>query len=273
MSISNRRIAVITGASGGIGRATAIKLCDEGYDIIAHYHSDLLRSQELQEQIEQKGRLCWLVTADLATEEGINSLLCGVADVLDVLPNSSLTALVNNAALLLGPSFEEATVSEFDRYFAVNSRAPLFISQGIAKLMAPGGSIVNISSAAAHFSSPGDIVYAMTKATIESFTKNAAQALAGKGIRINAVMPGFTDNGHQAFKSPTIRTHMSNYSVLGGVSSPETVAEAISFLLSDQADRTTGAVLDVSGGSALGARQREKNSFSLRDLRDEPDQG
>ena len=97
-------------------------------------------------------------------------------------------------------------------------------------------------------------MYAMSKAALEAMTFHAAEALAARGIRINTVMPGFTDNGHEAFENLKVRDFMSSFSVLGGVASPVNIADAIAFLISDAAARTTGSVLDVSGGSALGRR-------------------
>jgi len=127
--------------------------------------------------------------------------------------------------------------------------------------MRTGGSIVNISSAGAHFSSPGDIVYSMTKAAVESLTANAAEALAPLGIRINNVVPGFTDNGHPAFQIPQAREYMSSFAVLGDVSQPGAVADAVGFLLSGRASRTTGSTLDASGGSILGVHAPAAFSF------------
>lgn len=264
MEVQKTAVAVVTGASGGIGRAVALRLSQDGYAIIAHYLTRTDAATALREEITAAGGTCWLARADLATVAGIQGLVHEVADVLESHPHSALRGLVNNAARLLGPSFTTATTDEFDDYFAINTRAPFFLTRALASLMPPGGSIVNISSAGAHFSSPGDIVYSMTKTALESFTRNAAQALAEHGLRINAVVPGFTDNGHEAFHDADVRAHMSSYSVLGDVSEPATVAEAVAFLLSDRARRTTGALLDVSGGSTLGARVGSKNSISLR---------
>lgn len=268
MTESGRRFAIVTGASGGIGRATALRLSEDGYDIIAHYRTRQEAAETLREQITAKGGICWLVRADLARESDIRTLVDEVTEIVSSRRDRALSVLVNNAALLLGPSFAEASLDDFDSYFAVNTRAPFFLTQALAPLMHAGGSIVNISSAGAHFSSPGDIVYAMSKAAVESFTKNAAQALAEHGIRINAVVPGFTENGHPAFNNTDVRAYMGSHSVLGDVSAPETVAEAVAFLASNRANRTTGTILDVSGGSTLGARLRTGSSLSLRKMQD-----
>ncbi len=257
-------LAVVTGATGGIGRATCQVLGEAGYAILAQYRSDAQAALELQAQLSENGVDCHLVPADLSTAEGVDAVAVMTTMLLEAHHELELRTLVNNAAVLLGPSFDGATFDSFDRYFALNTRAPFFLSQSLVPQFADGGSIVNLSSASAHFSSPGDIVYAMSKAAVESFTKNLAEAVAPRGIRVNAVIPGFTDNGHDAFRNPDVLEYMSGFSVLGGVSDPLTVAHAIAFLASDQASRTTGAVLDVTGGSLLGARG--KRQHSVKDL-------
>ena len=258
------RLAVVTGSSGGIGQATALRLHRAGYAVVAHYSSNGARAQALKAVIEDDGGHCLIAQADLSSSDGIRTLIDNVDRELVLHPHLELQALVNNAARLIGPSFGTATIDQFDDYFALNTRAPFFLAQALSERMRPGGSIVNISSAGAHFSSPGDIVYAMSKAAVESLSANGAEALAERQIRMNTVVPGFTDNGHEAFQNPDLLAYFSGFSVLGGVSMPDTVAEAILFLLSDSASRTTGSILDVSGGSTLGARP--SSSVSLKNF-------
>ncbi len=259
-----KKIALVTGATGGIGVAICRRLAFDGFDIFAQYFKNQDRADELKRIIENEGVTCHLVQSDLRTEEGVSVLVAAVGGLLFTNDDADLTVLVNNAAKLIGPSFPDATPVQFDEYFSLNTKAPFFLTQQLSTRMAAGSSIVNISSAGAHFSSPGDIIYAMSKAAIESLTINAAEALAGKGIRINTVVPGFTDNGHPAFKLPEVQEYMSSFSVLGGVGQPKTVADAVAFLASDKSSRTTGATLDVSGGSLLGARPA--GGLSLRSL-------
>ena len=253
-------LAVVTGATGGIGGAAAVALARAGYAVLAHYGTRSDRAEELRGRIVAEGGRCHLVSSDLGTAGGIAPVGAAVDALLAQDPGLELRLLVNNAAKLLGPSFFDATPEAFDEYFAINTRAPLFLAQRLVRSMTAGGSIVNVSSASAHFSSPGDIVYAMSKAAVESLTRNLAEAVASRGIRVNAVIPGFTDNGHPAFGDEAVREYMSSFSVLGGVSDPETVADAIVFLASDAARRTTGALLDVTGGSTLGARGSRSHS-------------
>ncbi|WP_175494537.1 SDR family NAD(P)-dependent oxidoreductase [Herbiconiux ginsengi] len=251
---------MITGATGGIGAAICWRLHADGYGIIAQYGVSHDRARMLGERIRSGGGFFEAIPCDLSSPDGPAIVTQAVQTLLEANGAPALRALVNNAAKLLGPGFGDATVDQFDDYMAVNVRAPFFLSQGLAPLMPPGGSIVNISSASAHFSSPGDIVYAMTKSALESLTRNMAEAIARAGLRVNAVVPGFTDNGHRAFQDPAAYDYMSSFSVLGGVADPDVVAEAVSFLISDRARRTTGTILDVTGGSTLAARNRRASS-------------
>lgn len=257
-------LAVVTGATGGIGSATCHALAGAGFAILAHYGTREARATELQAEIRSRGGQCHLVAADLKTAEGLPRVPDAVSALIEENPKYQLSVLVNNAAKLLSPSFFDSRPEDFDEYFAINTKAPFFLSQELARKMSSGGSIVNISSASAHFSSPGDITYAMSKAAVESLTKNMAEAVASRGIRVNAVIPGFTNNGHPLFQNGAARDYMSGFSILGGVSEAETIAEAIVFLATNASKRTTGALLDVTGGSILGSRGAR--SHSVRDL-------
>ncbi|WP_242088857.1 SDR family NAD(P)-dependent oxidoreductase [Microbacterium lacticum] len=206
------------------------------------------------------GAECFIVRADLREPGSVDALLETVTWAEG--QGRTVRGLVNCAAKLLSPSFAKTKPEDFDDYFAVNVKAPLFLAQALVPHMTGGGSIVNVSSASAHFSSPGDLVYAMSKAALESLTANAAEAVAAEGVRINHVIPGFTDNGHRAFNVPAARDYMSSFSVLGGISQPEEVAAAVLFLLSEEASRITGTGIDVSGGSTLGARGHRAGSIS-----------
>ena len=262
MTHSNRPLAVVTGATGGIGRDICRLLAREGYDIVAQYNSQHDRAEQLKSSLEELGAYCATVSCDLGTPEAVDAVDAAVEEALSS-TGGELKALVNNAAMLLGPSLASATHEQFDAYMAVNVRAPFFLAQRLSLRMPPGGAIVNVSSAGVHFSCPDDIVYAMGKAALESMAFHAAESLAERGVRINAVIPGFTDNGHELFSIPEARAHMSTFAVQGDVADPSVVAEAVLFLLSDRASRTTGTTLDVSGGSTLGARPRSEEKLTL----------
>lgn len=247
-------LTVVTGGTGGIGRAICLRLIRDGHYVVCQYGSEEAKAAGLCSDVKGEGGRISTVKADLTSADGLFDLTENVRSLLDDEPSLSLTGLVNNAASLVGPSFSDTTENDFDRYFALNTRAPFFLAQRLSLLMRAGGSIVNVSSVATRFSSSGDIVYAMSKAALEALSFHAAESLAERGIRINTVMPGFTDNGNPVFQNAAARAYMGSYSVLGDVGTPQNVADAVAFLLSDSSSRTTGALLDVSGGSALGRR-------------------
>lgn len=253
-------VAIVTGATGGIGKSICKRLSREGFAILAFYSKNTEQARMLHAEISKEGGVCHTHSADLSNADGIKKACEFVDNLLIENPLYRVLGLVNNAAKLLSPSFFNTRPEDFDEYFAVNTKAAFFLSQHAANIMVEGASIVNISSASAHFSSPGDITYAMSKAAIESLTLNMAEAVASKHIRVNAVIPGFTDNGHQAFQDPAVLEYMSTFALMGSVSQPETVANAVSFLISNESSRTTGAFVDVTGGSLLGIRGQRMNS-------------
>ena len=246
---------VVTGANGGIGSAVARQLAKAGHVIIAQHHPRFTaQAEELQAELRTNGTEVLLVSADFLEHDGVQQFTSEVTGIMEDRSDLRLKVLVNTAALLAGPSHDSATAEQFDAFFNVNVRAPFFICQALAPLMPTGGSIVNVSSAAAHFSTPDDIVYAMGKAAIEQMTRQLAEPYAKRGVRVNAVIPGFTNNGMQAFDDPDFMAYMSSFAILGGVAAPHEIAEAICFLASDRASRTTGSMLDATGGSILGVR-------------------
>lgn len=255
---ANPGAVVVTGASGGIGRAVCERLAEEGHAVIAQYRSNHAAALALEARLSASGAHCALVRADLHEPESVDLIAERVAETASA--GWRLRGLVNNAAKLLSPSFSETTPNDFDEYFTINVKAPLFLTQRLVPMMKNGGSVVNVSSANAHFSSPGDLVYAMSKAALESLTINMAEDVARAGVRVNYVIPGFTDNGHAAFRVSEVREYMSSFAALGGIADPAVVAEAVLFLISDRSCRTTGVGLDVSGGMTIGARGQRAGS-------------
>ncbi|CAH0199075.1 3-oxoacyl-[acyl-carrier-protein] reductase FabG [Microbacterium oxydans] len=249
------KLAVVTGASGGIGAEIVSALAADGHYVVAQYRSNEAKAAVLASEVSA----CELVKADLATAYGRSVLVDAVRQRASR-SGLQVSALVNNAAKMLGPSFSEATPEAFDEYVDINVKAPFFLTQTLSQDMRSGASVVNISSASAHIASAGDIVYAMTKAALESVTRNMAEALAPRGIRVNAVIPGFTNNGHAAFRNESAVAYMGSLSMLGGVADPSAVADAVTFLVSERASRTTGATLDVTGGMTLHPRPHRQSS-------------
>ena len=267
MTERSRPAVLVTGATSGIGAALCRQL-SSSYTVLAHVHRNRTRAAELQREIRELGGACHLLHADLSDPDGPRGLAREVLSLVGDGREVHLHGIVNNAATLIGPPLDEITAKDFDQIFAINTRAPLLLIADLLGGMSAGGSIVNISSASAHISSPGNVLYAMSKASLESLTINLAEAIAPMGIRINAVVPGFTDNGDPAFQDDAALSYMSSFSVLGGVASPGVVAQAVLFLLSSASDRTTGSLLDVSGGTTL--RPRGNRAKSVRDVLPKP---
>lgn len=245
------KIALVTGGSRGIGRATALLLARRGWTVAVNYAQRADAAAEVVELIAREGGSAFAVQADVADEAQVLAMF----QQIDRQPGQ-LTALVNNAGILFQQStLEELSVERFNRVFATNVTGSFICCREAVKRMAQrhggqGGAIVNVSSAAARTGAPGEYVdYAASKGALDTLTRGLSLEVASQGIRVNGVRPGFiytamhADGGEPGRVdriAPTIPM------LRGG--QPEEVARAIAWLLSDEASYITGTFIDVAGG-------------------------
>lgn len=244
-------VMIITGGSGGIGAATARLAAARGYAVCVNYHHGRDAAEKVARDITSQGGRALAVQADIQSEASIAALYQRVDSTL-----GKISALVNNAATLERQMRLEAMDAErIERIFAVNVLGSMICAREAVRRMSTrnggqGGGIVNVSSAATKYGSPGEYVdYAASKGAIDTFTIGLASEVAGEGIRVNAVRPGFIHTGMHAKGGEPQRVDRLKGSVpmqRGG--QPEEVARAILWLLSDEASYVTGTILDVSGG-------------------------
>lgn len=248
------KTALVTGSSRGIGRATAIRLAREGALVAVHYASNDLAADQTVETIEKEGGAAFKVRAELGVPGDVHELFLALErGFKERIGESRLDILVNNAAVTTtGQAPDELTPEEFDRYFAVNAKAPYFIVQRAVELMPQGGRIVNISSGLTRTANPDQLAYAMTKGAVEQLTLHLARHLAPRGITVNSVAPGITDNGSPIFDIPEAVEAMSQLSAFKRVGDAGDVADVITFLTTDEARWITGSFVDATGGTLLG---------------------
>jgi 3-oxoacyl-[acyl-carrier protein] reductase len=245
------RTALVTGASRGIGRAIAERLAADGALVAVHYGSNETAARETVDVIEKAGGQAFAVHADLSETAELDALFAGLQDALAGRP---LDVLVNNAAVTsYTATIEGATPEDFDRLFAVNVRAPLFLIQRALPLIPDGGRIVNVSSGVTWFARP-EVVYAMTKGALNVLTRSLAQTQGPQGITVNTVSPGITETEMNAWltESPEDARRVAAMTALGRHGQPADIADAVAFFASDDGRWVTGQTLEVNGGLLLG---------------------
>jgi 3-oxoacyl-[acyl-carrier protein] reductase len=249
------KTALVTGASRGIGRATASALADAGAHILVHYGQSAQDAESLVAAIRAKGGEAHAIKADLATPDGAAQLAKQVRSIV----GDRLDVLVLNAGISKAARIADYTVEDFDILFATNVRSPFFLVQQLAPILAEGSNIIVISSIASHavpgkpgFDSPSLLAYASTKGALETLVKNWAAILGSRGIRVNAVAPGVIDTDMSHFtKTDSGRELTLGIQALQRIGKPEDVADVVAFLASDKARWITGASIPVDGGSKL----------------------
>lgn len=228
------RTALVTGGARGIGRAIAEWLAESGWSVVATYNTGHDEARELVRTHGVEIRRLDLDNRSETSEFARRNR-----------EEFALNALVNNAGVLEKQPFEGMTLDVWDRTFQVNVTAPLILSQAIGPHLSPGGSIVNIASTDAYVGSFRGIAYSASKAALLSVTRSLANVLGPRGIRVNAVTPGWVDSGIL-----TESYEAASLTPLGRNGSPIDIAKTVAFLLSDDASFITGASIVTDGGYA-----------------------
>lgn len=248
MSDLANKTALVTGASRGIGRATAHALAVAGARVIVHYGNASKEAEELVAEIRRAGGRADAVGIDLGAPDGAHKLAAEVRKLV----GSRLDILVANAGVATAATIEEQTIEEFDRMFAVNVRAPFFLVQQLLPLLGEGSSVVLLSSLAARASVGLLPAYAATKGAIDTLVKHFAVLLGSRGIRVNAVAPGVIDTDMSKFaKTEEGRQFTIGMQALQRIGHADDVADVVAFLASDASRWVTGDTIQVGGGSKL----------------------
>jgi len=250
-----RKIALITGASRGLGKSAALHLAAQGVDIIGTYHSKADEAQALVSQIEQLGGRAAMLKLDVSQSATFSDFVGELAGVLkDVFAQDQLDFLVNNAGIGVHASFAETTEAQFDQLVAIQFKGPFFLTQQLLPLIRDGGRILNISSGLARFSLPGYAAYAAMKGAMEVLTRYQAKELGGRGISVNILAPGAieTDFGGGAVRdNANLNAMVANNTALGRAGLPDDIGGAIAALLADGSHWITGQRIEASGGMFL----------------------
>jgi 3-oxoacyl-[acyl-carrier protein] reductase len=251
----HKKTALVTGASRGIGRATAAALARDGAHVLVHYGRSAREAESLVPEIQREGGSANAISADLGTPDGAALLAKQVRSIV----GDRLDVLVLNAGISKAARLAEYTVEDFDNLFATNVRSPFFLVQQLLPLLGDGSNITVISSLGSRavvgkpgVDNPSILAYSSTKGALETLVKNWAAILGPQGIRVNAVAPGVIDTDMSSFtKTEAGRETALGMQALKRIGKPEDVADVVAFLASDKARWITGASIPVDGGSKL----------------------
>ena len=255
MTTLQNRTALVTGASRGIGRATALALARAGAHVLVHYGRSAKEAESLVDEIQTNGGRATAISADLGTVDGASLLANQVRSIV----GDRLDVVVLNAGISKAARIADHTVEDFDSLFATNVRGAFFLVQQLLPVLGEGSNIVVISSVGARsvvgkpgLDNPSILAYASTKGALETLVKNWAGILGPSGIRVNTVAPGVIDTDMSSFtKTEAGREVALGMQALKRLGNPEDVADVVAFVASDSARWITGASIPVDGGSKL----------------------
>jgi 3-oxoacyl-[acyl-carrier protein] reductase len=248
MTTLSGKTALVTGASRGIGRASALALAKAGAQVLVHYGRGKEEAEAVVSEIRKTGGRAEAVSADLAAPDGADMLARKVRAIV----GDRLDIVVSNAGISKAATIEETTIEDFDNLFAVNVRAPFFLVQQLLPILGAGSRVVMVSSLAAHASVGNLSAYGATKGAIDTLVKHFASALGPRGIHVNAIAPGVVETDMSNFaRTDAGRDFTLGMQALKRVAQPDDIGDVVAFLASDQARWINGDTVRVDGGSKL----------------------
>lgn len=242
------KVALVTGASRGIGRAIALKLAAEGAKVAINYAGNTAKAEEVKAEIEKNGGQAILVQADVADAAAVETMVSTVVEAF-----GQIDILVNNAGITRDGLLMRMKDEDFDAVINTNLKGVFYCTKLVSKLMMKkrSGRIINMASVVGLMGNAGQTNYAAAKAGVIGFSKSAAKELAARGITVNMVAPGFIDTDMTAAMTDKARDMTLTGIPLNRMGTPEDVANAVAFLVSDNASYITGQVINVDGGMVM----------------------
>ena len=242
------KVALVTGASRGIGRAVALRLAADGAKVAINFAGNIAKAEEVKSEIEKLGGEAILVQGDVANFETVGEIVKKVTETF-----GTVDILVNNAGITRDKLLLKMDESDFDEVINTNLKGVFNCTKAVTKLMMKqrSGRIINMSSVVALMGNAGQANYAAAKAGIIGFTKSVAKEFATRGVTVNAVAPGFIDTDMTSVMPEKVKEETVKLIPMNRPGIPEDVANAVAFLASEQAAYITGQVLCVDGGMSM----------------------
>jgi NAD(P)-dependent dehydrogenase (short-subunit alcohol dehydrogenase family) len=255
MTQSKNLIALVTGASRGLGKSMALHLAARGVGVILTYRSGEAEAIAVASEIEKRGQRAVALQLDVGAAETFSAFATRVRSELGrVWKRDTFDFLVNNAGIGVHAAFAETTEAQFDELMRVHLKGPFFLTQNLLPLLADGGRILNVSTGLSRFTLPGFSAYAAMKGAIEVLTRYQAKELGARGIGVNTLAPGAieTDFGGGAVRdNPALNQMVASMTALGRVGLPDDIGAAVAVLLSADSKWINGQRIEASGGQGL----------------------